>query len=157
MKKDIFIDNNIASRYFSNPIDAEHSKLVDWLRTFNEDEETDAYLLISPYLMREYHESNRNATSTTNIVQIIGDLTKQERLVNFTKKEIEAFQNQHYSKKVMKRLLSNNKDRNHIPVVLLSDRKMALSEDDNFLHDLYEFSGFEPVTAKRPENLNYKE
>ena len=156
MKKDIFIDNNIASRYFSNP-DAEHSKLVDWLRTFNEDEETDAYLLISPYLMREYHESNRNATSTTNIVQIIGDLTKQERLVNFTKKEIEAFQNQHYSKKVMKRLLSNNKDRNHIPVVLLSDRKMALSEDDNFLHDLYEFSGFEPVTAKRPENLNYKE
>ena len=157
MKKDIFIDNNIASRYFSNPVDAEHSKLVDWLRTFNEDEETDAYLLISPYLMREYHESNRNATSTTNIVQIIGDLTKQERLVNFTKKEIEAFQNQHYSKKVMKRLLSNNKDRNHIPVVLLSDRKMALSEDDNFLHDLYEFSGFEPVTAKRPENLNYKE
>ena len=157
MKKDIFIDNNIASRYFSNPVDAEHSKLVDWLRTFNEDEDTDAYLLISPYLMREYHESNRNATSTTNIVQIIGDLTKQERLVNFTKKEIEAFQNQHYSKKVMKRLLSNNKDRNHIPVVLLSDRKMALSEDDNFLHDLYEFSGFEPVTAKRPENLNYKE
>ena len=157
MKKDIFIDNNIASRYFSNPVDAEHSKLVDWLRTFNEDEETDAYLLISPYLMREYHESNRNATSTTNIVQIIGDLTKQERLVNFTKKEIEAFQNQHYSKKVMKRLLSNNKDRNHIPVVLLSDRKMALSEDDNFLHDLYEFSGFEPVTAKRPENLNYRE
>ena len=157
MKKDIFIDNNIASRYFSNPIDAEHSKLVDWLRTFNEDEETDAYLLISPYLMREYHESNRYATSTTNIVQIISDLTKQERLVNFTKKEIEAFQNQHYSKKVMKRLLSNNKDHNHIPVVLLSDRKMALSEDDNFLHDLYEFSGFEPVTAKRPENLNYKE
>ena len=157
MKKDIFIDNNIASRYFSNPVDAEHSKLVDWLRTFNEDEDTDAYLLISPYLMREYHESNRNATSTTNIVQIIGDLTKQERLVNFTKKEIEAFQNQHYSKKVMKRLLSNNKDRNHIPVVLLSDRKMALSEDDNFLHDLYEFSGFEPVTAKRPENLNYKD
>ena len=157
MKKDIFIDNNIASRYFSNPIDAEHSKLVDWLRTFNEDEDTDAYLLISPYLMREYHESNRNATSTTNIVQIISDLTKQERLVNFTKKEIEAFQNQYYSKKVMKRLLSNNKDRNHIPVVLLSDRKMALSEDDNFLHDLYEFSGFEPVTAKRPENLNYKE
>ena len=157
MKKDIFIDNNIASRYFSNPVDAEHSKLVDWLRTFNEDEETDAYLLISPYLMREYHESNRNATSTTNIVQIIGDLTKQERLVNFTKKEIEAFQSQHYSKKVMKRLLSNNKDRNHIPVVLLSDRKMALSEDDNFLHDLYEFSGFEPVTAKRPENLDYKE
>ena len=102
MKKDIFIDNNIASRYFSNPVDAEHSKLVDWLRTFNEDEETDAYLLISPYLMREYHESNRNATSTTNIVQIISDLTKQERLVNFTKKEIEAFQNQHYSKKVMK-------------------------------------------------------
>ena len=157
MKKDIFIDNNIASRYFSNPVDEDHSKLVDWLRTFNEDEATDAYLVISPYLMREYHESNRNATSTTNIVQIIGDLTKQERLVNFTKKEIEAFQSQHYSKKVMKRLLSNNKDRNHIPAVLLSDRKMALSEDDNFLHDLYEFSSFEPTTAKRPEKLNYKD
>ena len=156
MKKDIFIDNNIASRYFSNPVDEEHAKLVDWLRTFNEDEETDAYLVISPFLLREYHESNRNATSTTNIVQIIGDLTKQERLVDFTKKEIEAFQKEHYSKKVMKRLLSNNKDRNHIPAVLLSDRKMALSEDDNFLHDLHEFSGFEPITAKRPEKLDYK-
>lgn len=30
MKKDIFIDNNIASK-FSNPLDPEYKKLIKWL------------------------------------------------------------------------------------------------------------------------------
>lgn len=156
MKKDIFIDNNIASQYFSNPINEEYKKLIDWLFTDNENEETDAYLVVSPYLLREYHESNRNANSRTNIIKIVEDLTKQERLNQFSKKDIEAFQQKHFSKKILKKLLSNAQDRNHIPAVLLSDRKMALSEDNNFLSDLQEFSDFKPITAKRPENLDYK-
>ena len=32
MKKDIFIDNNIACR-FSNPMDPEMKKLISWLTT----------------------------------------------------------------------------------------------------------------------------
>lgn len=157
MKKDIFIDNNIASKYFSTPTDEEYKKLIEWLATHNKDEQNDAYLVVSPYLIREYNESNRNARSETNILNLLIELTKQGRLVNFTKKQIEGFQQKHYSNKILKRLLSNAKDRNHIPAVLLSDRKMALSEDNNFLSDLKEFSDFETITAKRPENLNYKD
>ncbi len=157
MKKDIFIDNNIASQYFSNPIDEEYKNLIEWLLTHNEIVDENAYLVVSPYLLREYHESNRNANSRTNIIKIVEELTKQERLILFSKKQIEGFQQKHYSNKILKRLLSNAKDRNHLPAVLLSDRKMALSEDSNFLSDLKEFSDFEIITAKRPENLNYKD
>ena len=157
MKKDIFIDNNIASQHFSNPVDEEYKKLIEWLLTSNNDEENDAYLVVSPFLIREYIESNRNANSRTNITLIIDVLTKQERLQQFSRKQIEDFQTKHFSKKVLKNLLSNAKDRNHIPAVLLSDRKMALSEDNNFLSDLNEFSDFETFTSKRPESLNYKD
>jgi hypothetical protein len=156
MKKDIFIDNNIASQYFSNPTNEEYKNLLDWLLTHDKKEDNDAYLVVSPYLLREYHESNRNANSRTNIVKIVEELTKQERLILFTKKQIEGFQQKHFTNKVLRRLLSNAKDRNHIPAVLLSDRKMALSEDNNFLSDLLEFPDFKPITAKRPENLDYK-
>jgi hypothetical protein len=158
MKKDIFIDNNIASHYFSNPIDAEYKKLIEWLKIYNEDEENDAYLVVSPFLIREYSESNRYPNSRTNIVQIISDLTKEGRLTNFTRKQIEAFQNQYHTKKVLKKLLTKDtKDINHVPTVLMSDRKMALSEDNNFLHDLNEVTGFKAITAKRPEELAYKD
>ena len=157
MKKDIFIDNNITSKYFSTPTDEEYKKLIEWLATYNEDEQNDAYLVVSPYLIREYNESNRNARSETNILNLLIEFTKQGRLVNFTKKQIEDFQQKYYSKKVLKNLLSNAKDRNHLPAVLLSDRKMALSEDNNFLSDLKEFSDFETIIAKRPEHLNYKD
>jgi poly-D-alanine transfer protein DltD len=156
MKKDIFIDNNITSKYFSTPTDEEYKKLIDWLATHNNDTENDAYLVVSPYLLREYNESNRNARSETNILNIIIELTKQDRLVNFKKRELEAFQNKYFDKKTLKRLLSNPKDRNHIPAVLLSDRKMALSEDNNFRSDLDEFPDFAPITAKRPEDLDYR-
>jgi hypothetical protein len=155
MKKDIFIDNSIASTYFSNPIDEDFKNLILWLQTYNQDEENDAYLVITPYLQREYIESNRNANSQTNIVRIIDVLTKQDRLVRFDKKEIEVAQKEIFTKKVLKNLQSNAKDRNHIPAVLLSDRKMALSEDDNFIKDLMLFD--DVIVDKRPENIPYSE
>ncbi len=152
MKKDIFIDNN-TTQYFSNPIDKGYSKLIDWIRTYNENEEDDAYLIISPYLLKEYNESNRYPNSRTNIVQIIADLTRQERLIHFTKKQIEDFQKQNFSKKILKKLLTRNtKDFNHIPIVLMSDRKMALTEDKNFTLDL---KHFDASVAEKPEDLFY--
>jgi hypothetical protein len=78
-------------------------------------------------------------------------------LINFSKKEIEAFQKKYFSNKVSKKLLSNAQDRNHIPIVLMSDRKMALTEDNNFKHDLDQIKEFTTITAKRPEELAYKD
>ncbi len=57
---------------------------------------------------------------------------------------------------ILKKLQSNAKDRNHLPIVLLSDRKMALSEDAKFLEDLQQFTTFSPQVASHPEDLDYE-
>ncbi len=155
MKKDIFIDNSIASKHFSNPIDDEYKKLIKWIQTCEKNEEKDAYLVITPFLIKEYIESNRNAKSMTNITLIIDTLTKEGRLINFSKKEIEVCQSKIYTKSMLKKLKSNAADRNHIPAVLMSDRKMALTEDNNFFEDLNLFEGV--IIDKRPENIPYSE
>lgn len=41
MKKDIFIDNNIASCYLSNPMDESYKQLIRWLMTHQQSEQTD--------------------------------------------------------------------------------------------------------------------
>lgn len=155
MKKDIFIDNNIASR-FGNPMDAEYKKLVDWLiKNDKEQPSNNAYLVVSNKLIHEYNRSNLNPKSLTSIPIIIEILKRQERVHHIENEEIKAFQKVHFTKKVLRKLQSNEEDREHIPVVLLSDRKMALSIDDKFLTDLVNFAGFQVIAAKRPEELNY--
>jgi hypothetical protein len=156
MKKDIFIDNNIASRHFSNPTLDEYKKLIKWLMTHQKNEETDAYLVTSQALMMEYHRSNNGAHSTTNIVNIIGNLNKQGRLVRFEKKDIEDFKKKLMPDKVQKKLKCNKEDRDLIPIVLMSDRQMALSEDEHFRNDLYKIAGFNPTTASYPNDLDYE-
>lgn len=154
--KDIFIDNDVTTKHFSNPIDEDYKKLIDWLQTFNNDVENDAHLVLTNFLHREYIESNRNPNSQTNIVAIINEMVIKDRIKRVSNQDIKNFQTKYYTKNVLKKLTSNAKDRNHIPAVLLSDRKMALSEDTKFLNDLLKFSGINPIVAKRPENLNYK-
>jgi hypothetical protein len=158
MKKDIFIDNNIASK-FSNPQDEEYKTLTRWLLKFDQEDSENkdnyAHLVVSNKLIGEYIRSNQDANSNTNIMAIINKLTKEDRLLRVSNDEIRQFKKSHYTKARIKKLRCNNEDREHIPVVLLSDRKYALSIDDNFLHDLLNFPGFAVRAAKRPEQLPY--
>lgn len=154
--KDIFIDNNIASR-FANPMDKEYKKLLEWLLFYNENAPNDnAFLAVSHKLIAEYNRSNFNANSPTSIPLIINILTQQGRLNHITNQAIKDFQKTYFTPKVKRKLQSNSEDREHIPVVLLSERKMALSIDNKFITDLSKFAGFEVTTAKRPEELDYK-
>ncbi|MCP5103556.1 MAG: hypothetical protein GY950_09265 [bacterium] len=157
MKKDIFIDTNIAKN-FSNPMDKEYRKLIQWLMTFNPDDlGKNAYLVVSNKLLAEYNRSVLSSTSTigTNIHVIIGKLNREGRLIIIKNAGIKEFQREHFTRKVIKKLRSNNEDRDHIPVVLLSDRKFALSRDDDFIYDLLHFPGFKARAEKRPEKLPY--
>lgn len=159
MKKDIFIDNNVACR-FSNPMDKEVIKLIEWLlefKTENFNKENNAHLVVSKKLFGEYYRSAGEAKSNTAIPVIINKLTQEGRLVNISNVEIKDFQNQYFTKTVKRKLRSNHEDREHIPVVLLSDRKFALTNDDNLIYDLVNFSGFNAVVSKKPENLPYRE
>lgn len=158
MKKDIFIDNNIASR-FKNPADPEYIKLRDWLVLFREinegEEDTNAHLVVSQKLLGEYNRSNYNNKEGQNITAIISRLQKQGRLIFVKNQEIKDFQQEHFTKKTLKQLSCNQEDREHIPVVLLSHRKYALSIDDAFVNDLLNFPKFQVLACKRPEEMPY--
>lgn len=153
--KDIFIDNNIAKN-FTNPLDPEYKKLIAWL--LKEDKVNpvqNAILIVSQKLLNEYYASAQNAHTDTCIPVIIDTLTRQGRRIFVTNEEIKVFHQNHFSKKVRRKLRSNHEDRNHIPLVLLSQRKYALALDDNFIFDLVHFPGFVVTVSKRPEQLPY--
>jgi len=154
MKKDLFIDNNVAKN-FTNPMDPEYKELIAWLLKNSGDKSKSAFLVVSNKLLQEYFSSNRGANKGTNIAVIINVLTKQGRLVKVTNQEIKSFQQRYFTNKIVRKLRSNRKDWEHIPVVLLSDRKYALTLDKNFRYDLTEFPGFTVVAASKPGEIPY--
>mgnify|MGYP006956024085 CR=1 FL=1 len=56
MRKDIFIDNNIACR-FANPMDPEMKRLIAWIMEYEEGSSDNAVLMVSDKLLREYFAS----------------------------------------------------------------------------------------------------
>jgi hypothetical protein len=124
MRKDIFVDNNVAKN-FCNPLDNHCKDFIKWL--FEE-----GHLAVSNKILNEYVSSTGSSPSSTNIVIIIARLTQDGRLNKFTKQQLDQFK---FAKQIEKRLRCNRKDHAHIKVVLLSDRKFALSLDQNFRYD----------------------
>lgn len=159
MRRDIFIDNNIACR-FSNPLDANMKELLAWLmdnHTIQEGDEDDrAILVVSNKLLGEYCRSCGGAYGTTSIPVLINQLVQEGRLMKISNEQIKEFKHQYFTKKVVKHLQSNTEDRDHIPVVLLSERKLALTQDQKFAADLQSFPGFTVIVSNRPENISYK-
>jgi hypothetical protein len=158
MKKDIFIDTNIAKN-FANPMDPAYKALVDWLRTSphkgDDQQHLNPHLAVSQKLINEYNRSSSHAGGTTNIAVLVNHLLSQGRLHKISNEEIKAFKAKHFTKTIEKKLQCNHQDREHLPVVLLSHRKYALTNDDNFTKDLNRFPGFKVLVAGRPEELPY--
>lgn len=159
MKHDIFIDNTVASK-FANPADEEYKKLIRWLMENHEinvgTEDDRAYLVVSKKLLAEYYRSNRDSAGATSIPMIIKKMTQEGRLVPFSNEQIKEFQKQHFTKAIEKKMQSNVEDRDHIPPVLMSDRKYALTYDNGLIHDLETFPGYMVLVRKRPEEIPYK-
>jgi hypothetical protein len=155
MKKDIFIDNNIAKN-FSYPMDSEYKKLIHWLLKYDSEKpENNAFIVVSQKLINEYARSSMYAKSLTTIAVILAKMQKQGRRIFITNQQIKDFQKEYFTKKVLKNLKSNDEDREHLPVVFLSDRKYVLTLDENFTHDVLHFPKFIARVEKRPENLPY--
>mgnify|MGYP002624266487 CR=1 FL=1 len=158
MRHDIFIDNNIASK-FANPADPEYKELIRWLMDNHYVQGTKddrAYLVVSKKLMAEYSRSCRDSIGNTSIPMIVDQLTRDGRLELITNQRIKDFKSLFFTKSVEKRLRSNIEDRDHIPVVLLSDRKFALTYDKDFTYDLENFPGFSVIVKSRPGDIQYK-
>ena len=146
--KDIFIDNNIASR-FAAPADPEYKSLIKWLISFDKSilKEKNAHLVLSLKIQKEYLESSSLAKSKTSIAAVVNKLTKQGRINFFTNTEIKEFQNTHFTNKIKKRFKNQfrnerNRDLDHLPIILMSDRKKALIIDAEFRNLVNEFPRF---------------
>jgi hypothetical protein len=155
MPKDIFIDNTVAKN-FSNPLDPSYKRLVAWLIRYDPAIGVDnAHLVWSRKILAEYNRTAANSRSDTNIAVIIDKLTREGRHIFISNPQIKEFKRGHFKKRILRQLRCNAEDRDHIPVVLLSDRKYALSTDHRFVHDINNFPGFVAQAATRPENLPY--
>ena len=155
MKKDIFIDDNIAKN-FVNPVDPEYIKLMNWLNMFKHNPSCDAYLVVSKKLLEEYNGTHATCKEAQNICVIVATLQIQGRLIIKNNKELREFRRKHYKKHICTHFTCSKPDREyHIPTVLLSNRRYALLIDKNFVNDLSRFPGFTVTVAKRPESINY--
>jgi hypothetical protein len=153
--KDIFVDNNIAVQ-FTNPMDDYFKEFIRWLIEFNNDCENDAYLVVSNKILSEYLRSCNGCFKENSIPMIIAKFTREGRLIKIANHDISEFKNQHYRKKIKNQLRSNYQDQDHLPIVLISNRKMALSNDTNLIYDIIHFPGYSSYASNRPELLNYK-
>jgi hypothetical protein len=159
--KDIFIDNNIAKN-FGNPMDEEYKKLINWLKNFDEEKDPNrencAFLVLSQKLYKEYIDSTRDSAEMDGIQGIVNLLTEQDRINRISSKQIKEFQDDYFTKKLDKDLGLNRlgKDRDHIPAVLLSQRKFAIAIDKKFRYALLNFPKFKATVKSRPEELDYE-
>lgn len=160
MKRDIFIDTNIASN-FANPVDPNYKDLIAWLNDNHDvadgQEDDRAYLVVSTKLMEEYLRTFRGSFLENAMPMIVNRLTIEGRLIKISNAEIKAFQHAEFVPRIVRQMQSNAEDREHIPVVLLSERKYALTNDEKFTHDLGLFPGREVTVSNRPEQIPYRE
>ena len=91
--------------------------------------------------------------SGSNILILISELNKKGRLYKIGKDQIKEFIRKHFKKSL--KLRSNVKDHQHIPVVMLSNRKLALSLDGNFRYDINNFPKFKAEAYEFPSEANY--
>lgn len=152
MLKDIFIDNNIAKN-FGNPQDPEYKKLQKWL--MDNETEPKSYLVVSNKLLAEYYRSVGQSYYQNSIPNIIDKLTREGRLIKISNEQIKEFKRQYFTNKVKKNFTCNKEDQEHIPVVLLSDRKYVLTLDQKFTFDLLNLSGFKVIVCDKPQDLPY--
>ena len=133
--KDLFIDNNIAKN-FANPMDQNYKILIQWLLDDYSNRKNDAaYLVVSNKLLGEYFRSSRNCSKSTSIPVIIDRLLRENRILKISNKEMKEFYASKIKKRVANKFNCNSEDRDLIPVVLLSNRKFALTLDQNFANE----------------------
>jgi hypothetical protein len=140
--KDIFIDNCII-KFVKTPVDEKYKLFVTWLNT-------EGALVTSNKLIQEYYSGD-------NTLQVIIDrLTREGRINKIKNDELKRF---NFTKTQINSLRSKSNDLEHLKAVLLSYRKIAISIDTNFIHDINNYPKLErikPTAADCPTKINYK-
>lgn len=104
-------------------------------------------------LIREYVTAVRGATSQTTLVAIVDRLQRDGRVKRLSKSELRAFRLPTSAKRLLR---SNRADHDFIKVVLLSDRKLGVSEDRDLAYDINNFPGHHAHVARAPSKIDYR-
>lgn len=142
--KDIFVDDCIAVR-LENPLDIKLKSFLEWL-------EVNGSLVLTPKIIAEYQASLSLCAGST-FLTILNKCISEGRCVEFTNQDLKLFR---FKKKDSSKLRSNTKDHWHLKAVMLSPRKIAVSRDNNFIHDVNNFPGYGATADKDINNLKYK-
>ena len=145
MKPDLFVDSNVSG-HFAKPVRADYKTLIEWLRD-------EGCLVVCQSLIKEYHDAVQGSQVPTTLVALVNKLQRGGRLRRFSKKELQAFSLREH---VRRRLRSNRADHDLIKVVMLSDRKLALSKDRKLAQDINDFPGFDARCEDAPSKMPYR-
>ncbi|HEY6153004.1 MAG TPA: hypothetical protein VIW07_04620 [Candidatus Udaeobacter sp.] len=143
--KDIFVDNTVAKN-FCNPLDPEYKEFIRWLFF-------QGSLVVSNKILAEYNRTCSGSRSPSNILAVIAAQTRRGRLRKFQNAELATIQ---FSKGQVRKLRRNAEDYLHIKLVILSRRRLALTNDQNFAWDVNNFPGVAGRASNRPEKLPYR-
>ena len=139
---DIFLDTNLANN-LHNPLNDDYKLFIEWLYTRG-------CLVLNKKLHVEFIRGNQT------LAVIIDRLIREGRVNTIS---VELLRNFKFRKSEERVLLSNHEDRVHLKSVLLSNRKLALSNDQNLSTDINNFrliDGIKSVCADCPTKLIYQ-
>jgi hypothetical protein len=144
-KKDIFVDANVAKN-FCNPADEVYKEFIRWLFF-------QGSLAVSNKLLAEYNRGCGGAQSDSNVFAIIAAQLRKGRLAKFENEQLRAVK---FSKSQIKKLLSNAADHDHLRLVILSNRRLAITIDKNLRDDINAFPAIGARAAARPDEIHYR-
>ncbi len=144
-RKDIFVDTNLAKN-FCNPVDEVLKEFIRWL--FYQ-----GSLVVSNSVIREYSDACQKSASQSSILVIIAHQTRKRRLVKISN---EALNEVVFENRELKAIKSNRKDHEHLKAVMLSHRRMALTNDKKFAHDVISLPRIKGTAAAKPHDLEYR-
>jgi hypothetical protein len=143
--RDIFVDNTVAKN-FCNPLDPEYKEFICWLFF-------QGSLVVSNKILAEYHRTCAGSQSRSNILAVIAAQTRRGRLRKFENADLAEIK---FDKARLRRLKRNREDYLHLKLVILSRRRLALTNDQNFEWDVNYFPGIGARASNRPEKLPYR-
>jgi hypothetical protein len=127
-------------RLLGNAKDPEFLRFFGWLRQ-------NGVLTVSTYLLKEY-----SGVGSQHIAALIDTLRSSipPRFNKIDKRIVDTFNDRHF------RYNCNTEDHCHVKLVMLSFRRLALSQDPDLVRDVNRFPRYNAHASNRPSALPYE-
>jgi hypothetical protein len=136
MVKDIFVDTNVIAKYPKNG----DKHLVTFFRWLH----ARGILVVSTFLLKEY-----SGIGSSDVAVLLDYLRTQSRLKKFKPSDIDKVKDSSFS------YTCNRKDWSHVKLVMLSQRRLAVAGDVNFVNDVNRFPRYKAIAVLCPSKCSY--